>query len=67
MNRYPSLYIKQINNKELLYITGNYIQHPIITYNGKESEKEHIYIYTHRYLNHFSVHLKLTTLKSDYP
>ena len=33
------------NNKDLLYSTGNYIQYLVITYNGKESEKECIYIY----------------------
>ena len=38
------LYIKFIN-KDLLYSTGNYIQYLVITYNGKESEKEHLYIY----------------------
>ena len=36
------LYIKFIN-KDLLYSTGNYIQYLVITYNGKESEKN-IYI-----------------------
>ena len=41
---------------ELLYGTGNYIQYQVITYNGKESEKE----YTHMELNHFAIHLKLT-------
>ena len=35
--------MKQINNKDLLYDTGRYIQYLIITYNGKESEKEYIY------------------------
>ena len=39
-----------------LYSTGNYIQYLVITYNRKESEKEHIYVYT----NHFAAHLKLT-------
>ena len=34
---------KQINNKVLLYSTGNYIQYPVINHNGKEYEKE-IYI-----------------------
>ena len=34
---------------------GNYIQYLAIIYNGKESEKEYMYI-----LKHFSVHLKLT-------
>ena len=36
----------------------------IITYSGKESEKEYIhvciYIYMYMKLNHFVVHLKLT-------
>ena len=27
------------------YTIGNYIQYLIITYNGKESKKEYIYIY----------------------
>ena len=45
INRCTLLYIKQINNKDLLYSTGNYIQYLVITYNGKESEKEYIYIY----------------------
>ena len=31
----------KINNKDLLYSTGNYIQYLVITYNGKESEKEY--------------------------
>ena len=38
-------YIKQLNNKDLLYSTGNYTQYSIITYNGKESEKESICMY----------------------
>ena len=38
-------YIKQLNNKAVLYSTGNYTQYSIITYNGKESEKEHICMY----------------------
>ena len=29
-------YIRWIKNKVLLYITGNYIQHPLINHNGKE-------------------------------
>ena len=48
-----------------IYImTGNYVQYLIITYNGKEYVKEHIYthtyIYTHIKLNPFAIHLKLT-------
>ena len=32
-----------MNNKVLLYSTGNYIQYLVVTYNGKEYEKEYIY------------------------
>ena len=39
------LYIKQIINKDLLYSTENSTQYSVITYKGKESEKEYIYIY----------------------
>ena len=62
IKRHPSLYTKQITNKDLLNTTGKHIQHLVITYHGKETEKEHIYmyIYTHTYPNHFSVPLKLT-------
>ena len=36
--------MKEINIKDILYSTGNYIQYLIMTYNGKESEKyEYIY------------------------
>ena len=39
------LYIKWVNNKDLLYSTGNYTQYLVITYNRKEPEKEHKYMY----------------------
>ena len=42
--------IPDINNKDLLHSTGNYIQLLVINYNGRESEKE---------TDHFAVHLKL--------
>ena len=45
INRYTLLYIKQITNKDLLYRSGNYPQYFIITYKGKESEKQYIYTY----------------------
>ena len=32
------------NNKVLVYSTGNYIQYPVINYNGKEYDKECIYM-----------------------
>ena len=45
ISRYKLLYVKQINNKDLLCSIGNYTQYLAIIYNGKESEKEYIYIY----------------------
>ena len=33
---------KIVNNKDLLYSTGNYIQCLVITYNGKESENKNV-------------------------
>ena len=56
ISRGKLLYIGWINNKVLLYSTGNYIQYPVINYNGKEYEKECIYVY----LSHFAVQQKLT-------
>ena len=45
ISRSKLLYIGWINNKVLLYNTGNYIQYPVINCNGKEYEKECIYMY----------------------
>ena len=42
VGRCELLCLKQITNKDLLYSTGNYIQHLVITYNGKESEAVHL-------------------------
>ena len=39
------MFIGWINSKVLLYSTGNYIRYPVINHNGKEYEKEYIYIY----------------------
>ena len=36
------LYTRQVNNKDLLYNKGNYIQYLVVTFNGKESEKEYM-------------------------
>ena len=41
---YTLLYIKQILNKDLLYSTENTTQYSAITYMGKESKKEWIYV-----------------------
>ena len=54
INRYALLYIKQINNKDLLQSTGNYTNYLVIAYNEKKSEKKNIYIT----LIHSAVHLK---------
>ena len=56
--------INKINNKVLLYSTGNYIQYHIITYSGKEYEK--IYIYTFIFLNHCAVHQKRNIVNQLY-
>ena len=44
MNRGKLLYIGWINNKVLLYSTGNWIQYPVTNHHGKEHEKEYIYV-----------------------
>ena len=40
----------KINNKDLLYSTGNYIQYLIIISNGKGSEKDTQHTHTHTYV-----------------
>ena len=44
-------YRGRINNKVLLYSTGNYIQYPVIKHNRKEYEKESLYMDK----NHFAL------------
>ena len=44
VSRCKLLCIEWINNKALLYSTGNYVQYPVISHNGKEYEKEYIYV-----------------------
>ena len=44
IDKYTLLYIKQITNKDLLYCTGSSSQYSM-TYMGKESKKEWIYVY----------------------
>ena len=39
------IYIKYKNNGNLLDTTENYIQYLVITYNGKESVKECVYVH----------------------
>ena len=38
-------HIEWINNKVLLYSTGNYIQYSLINHHGKEYEKECIFMH----------------------
>ena len=42
---YTLLYMKEITNKDLLNSTGNSTQYSVMTYRGKESKKEWIYVY----------------------
>ena len=44
ISRCQLLNIEWINNKVLLCSTGNYIQYPVINFNGKEYDKEYICI-----------------------
>ena len=44
MSRHKLSHREWINNKVLLYSTRNYIQYPVINHNGKEYEKQCIYM-----------------------
>ena len=46
---HPTIY-KIGKQQGLLYTTGNYTQYFVISYVGKESEKEYIYIYIYIYI-----------------
>ena len=39
VGRCKLLHLEWINNKVPMYSTGNYIQYPVISHNGKEYEK----------------------------
>jgi len=45
ISRCKLLYIGWINNKVLVWSTGNYIQYFVISHHGKEYEKEYVNIY----------------------
>ena len=47
ISRYQLLYfIGWINNKVVLYSTGNYIPYPVVNHNGKEyKNKDCLYVY----------------------
>ena len=55
ISRCKLLYIGWMNNKVLLYSTGNYIPYPVINNNGEEYKKN-----TYMHNNHFAVQQKLT-------
>ena len=42
ISRCKLLYIGWINNKVLLYSTGNYIQYPVINHDRKEYKKKNV-------------------------
>ena len=43
VSRCKLLYTEWINNKVLLYSTGDYIQSPVINYNGTQYFKKNVY------------------------
>ena len=51
ISRCKLVYIRWINNKVLLYCTGNYIQYPVRNHNGKELSCTGNYI-KYRVINH---------------
>ena len=57
--------IKEIANKGLLFSTGKYAEY-FITHKGKEPEKQYVFlvykrsIQIERWLNHCTIHMKLT-------
>ena len=63
INIHTLLNLKQIINKDLLYSIENATQYSVVTYMGKESEKNRymymqLYIVIYVQLHHFAVHLK---------
>ena len=58
INIYTLLYVKYINNKGLLYNTGNYIQYIVKTYNGNIYMYIASHIYTHTHIHtHTHTHI----------
>ena len=52
------LYIKYVTNGDLLYSTGNSSPYSVMTYMGKKSKKERLYVYVE--LIHSAVQQKIT-------
>ena len=55
-------YVRWIHNNILLQSTGNYIQYPVINNNGKQYEKEYIYV-NQPHFNKINFFKNLTHLK----
>ena len=53
---YTAIY--EINNKDLLYSTGNYTQYLVIPVMEKNIKYIHVCVYVYK-SNHFAIHLKL--------
>ena len=51
VSRGKLVYTRQIDNKVLLYSTGNYIEYPVVNHSGKDCEKSGIYMH----ICHFAV------------
>ena len=60
ISRYKLPYIKQINNKVLLYNTENYILYLGINYSGKEGKKS-IYVYLKRFIYRYVHYIYIFT------
>ena len=58
VSRYRLLHIEWIDNKVLLYSTGNCAQYYVAAWMGGESRGEWIHVYV--WLSRFAVHLKLS-------
>ena len=65
ISRRKLAYKEWINNKVLLYSTGNYIQYPVIYPDGKDYDKECIYVELNRFAvqQQLTQHCKSTTLQ----
>ena len=68
ISRCKPSYIGWINNKILLYSTGDYNQYPVINHNGKEYEKRiYIYIYIYIYITEsLCCTVEINTLSINY-
>lgn len=64
VGKHKLLHLELISNEILLYSTGNYIQYLVVTYHGKEYEKQCMYIcITESLCSKNLTHYKLTILQ----